>query len=130
MRAVDTNILARFILQDDARQARQAEAILREPVWIAGTVLLELGWVLSRRLGMDRAVVADALSTVLGLDTTHMAYRAMLLWAVERFRAGADWADVVHLVNSRDAADVFVTFDRDLARAAGAQAPIRVDTLA
>ena len=129
MKAVDTNVLARFILQDDERQAADAETVLRHPVWIADTVFLELGWVLGRKLGMDRVVVSQALTTVLRLETVHTRDRAMLLWAIERFRAGADWADVVHIVASRKAAQSFVTFDRDVERAAGPSSPLAIETL-
>ena len=129
MKAVDTNVLARFLLRDDEEQARQAEMILRQPVWIADTVLLELGWVLGRKLGMDRGVIAQALETLLGLETVQTRNRALLLWAVARFANGADWADMVHLVTAGDAAGSFVTFDRDLSKAAGPMAPIAIETL-
>lgn len=130
MKAVDTNILARFILRDDARQTKQAETILGKPVWLSATVLLELGWVLSRRLKMDRAIVADALATLLELDAIHTGDRATLLWAIERFRAGADWADMIHLVTTKENAASFVTFDKELNRTAGPTSPLPIETLA
>lgn len=116
MKAVDTNILARLILQDDPRQARLAETILREPVWVSHTVWIELGWVLGKRLRLDHAVAADALETLLMLETVHVADREGLAWAIERYRAGADWADAMHLVAARGVADRFVTFDLGIAR--------------
>ena len=129
MRAVDTNILARFILRDDERQALVADAVLRAPVWVSDTVLLELGWLLERKLKMDRAVAAGALSAVVELETVHVADRAMLLWAVERYRTGADWADMVHLIANRMSADAFVTLDADMARGAGPISPVPIETL-
>ena len=130
MRAVDTNILARFILRDDERQTREADAVLGRPVWIADTVLLELGWVLGRRLGMDRTVMCAALATVLDMDTVHIRNRVQLLWAIDRFAGGADWADMMHLVVAGGAADTFVTFDPELSTAAGPTTPIAIETLA
>ena len=128
MRAVDTNILARLILQDEPHQARLAEAIVREPVWVSNTVWIELGWVLGKRLRLDHATVADAMATLLMLDTVHVADRDGLAWAIERYRAGADWADAVHLVAARGVADRFVTFDRGIARID--TPPLPVETLA
>lgn len=128
MRAVDTNILARFILADDKRQSAMASDILSAPVWVGLTVWLELGWVLSKRAALSRAMVADAIETLLQLGTIHTADRDGLAWAVTRYRAGADWADMIHLVSARSAADGFVTFDRAIATYA-AQSPLPVETL-
>ncbi|MCC2977585.1 type II toxin-antitoxin system VapC family toxin [Sphingomonas sp. PL-96] len=94
MKAVDTNVLARLILQDEPNQARLAETVVREPIWVSHTVWIELGWVLGRRLRLDRVIVADALETLLMLETVHVADRDGLLWAVDRYRKGADWGDV------------------------------------
>lgn len=54
MKSVDTNVLVRFILGDDPEQSAQAEAIVKEGVFVPITVLLELGWVLGSRYGLDR----------------------------------------------------------------------------
>ena len=129
MRAVDTNVLARLILQDDDRQSEVARSILREPVWVSYSVWVELGWVLSKRLKLDVAVVSDALSTLLAMSSVHVADREGLAWAIDRYRGGADWADMVHLVAARGVADRFATFDRFIAADAGGS-PVVVETLA
>lgn len=128
MKAVDTNVLARLILQDEPNQARLAEAVVREPVWVSHTVWIELGWVLGRRLRVDRAIVADALETVLMLETVHVADRDGLMWAIARYRRGADWGDVVHLVAARGVADRFVTFDQAISHIEAP--PLPIETLA
>ncbi|MGA1800008.1 type II toxin-antitoxin system VapC family toxin [Sphingomonas sp. 4RDLI-65] len=128
MKAVDTNILARFILADDERQSAMASDILSAPVWVGLTVWLELGWVLATRAALGRAIVADAIETLLQLRTIHTADRDGLAWAVARYRAGADWADMIHLVSARSVADGFVTFDRGIAPYA-TQSPLPVETL-
>lgn len=129
MKAVDTNVLARLVLDDDATQSALARSIVLEPVWISATVWVELGWVLAKRLKLDRAVVADALSVILSIETVHTADRGGVAWAIDRYRAGADWADMIHLVASVEAAERFVTFDRMLARHAGEAVPLPVETL-
>lgn len=103
---------------------------MHAPVWVSITVWLELGWLLDCRLKISRDIVSDALAALLTLDTVHTADRAALSWAVERFRAGADWADMVHLVSAQASAEAFATFSYRLERQAGLATPIPVETLA
>lgn len=129
MRAIDTNVLARFILRDDDEQARIAEAVIRQPFWMTLTVWLELGWLLYRRLKLDRAVVADALLAIVSIETAHGPDPDGISWAISRFRDGADWADMIHLVAARNIADRFTTFDTGIARRSGAATPLMIETL-
>lgn len=130
MIAVDTNVLARFILQDDRGQAARAAELLADPVWVPITVWLELGWVLGKQLRLDRPIIADALETLLAMHSIHAADRSGLRWAIDRFRAGADWADVIHLIAAADAAHAFATFDERLGHQAGSATPMPVEALA
>lgn len=127
MRAVDTNVLARLVLIDDDIQFDTAAGLLAEPVWIAATVWLELGWVLSKKL--PRSGVADALIGILAMDSVHTSDIDGLGWAIDRYRAGADWADVIHIVSARGIADRFTTFDKDIVRCTGEMPPLAIETL-
>lgn len=129
MRSIDTNVLARWVLGDDPAQLPVAEALLAEPVRVSHTVLLELGWVLHKALSLPRETVADMLQQIVGVDTVQLKNRGALAWAIGRFRRGADWGDVMHLVTSSEDADAFATFDRKLAVKAGSESPIVVETL-
>jgi len=66
--AVGTNILARYLLNDDRKQAKIAAAIVEgdEDLTAPVTVFLELVWVLES-CGNTRAEVARALRLLLGL---------------------------------------------------------------
>lgn len=130
MRAVDTNVLARLILQDDEGQVRVAEAVVRQPFWITQTVWLELGWLLYKRLKLDRSVVCDALQAIASIETAYTSDASGISWAISQFRRGADWADVVHLTAAGDKADRFSTFDAGIARQIGEASPIPIETLA
>lgn len=63
MTGLDTNVLVRYIVQDDAKQARLATRHLESqctpdsPGRINVIVLCELAWVLARGYGYDRQVV-------------------------------------------------------------------------
>ncbi len=49
-------------------------------------------------------------------------------WVIERYRNGADFADMIHLASARGA-DVFATFDKAMAKRAGTQSPVFVETV-
>ena len=129
MRSLDTNVLARWVLGDDPAQARAAEALLEETVWISHTVLIELGWVLQKARRLPRAMVADMMQQIVDLETVLVKRREALVWAIGRYREGADWGDVMHIAASLTESQVFTTFDRQLARRAGADTPLAIETL-
>ena len=47
MRAVDTNVLVRLLVRDDAAQARAADDYIAKGAWVSHLVLAETIWVLS-----------------------------------------------------------------------------------
>jgi predicted nucleic-acid-binding protein len=61
MIAVDTNVVVRFLTNDEPRQARRAANLFhREEVLLPRTVLLECEWVLRHAYGIGREVIAEA----------------------------------------------------------------------
>lgn len=128
VRSIDTNVLARFIVRDDAIQADAATQILRGDVLLTPTVLLETVWLLASRYGMPRSIVSGRLADIVGLSNVTVRDEPLVVWALERLREGADFADMMHLVESRNAR-LFATFDRQLAKHAGEESPIAIETL-
>jgi len=127
MIAVDTNILVRWITRDDDVQAAQADRIMGAPVLIPLTVLLETAWVLGgRTYRFDRPTLASALLAMLDLASVTVPQEADVRWAIGRFAAGADLADMMHIVAALGASR-FASFERDLATAAGLDAPTPVE---
>ena len=124
MRAVDTNILVRAVTQDDPVQTEIAARILRQGVFVPTTVLLETAWVLARSYRQNRIEIADTVTRLLDLSTVYVTAEPALRHALDLFRAGADFADAVHLV-AAEGSEAFVTFDRKLARLA--DAPIAIE---
>lgn len=129
VRAVDTNILVRWLLGDDPVQSALAVQILSEPSYVSLTVLTELGWVLEKALGISRPIVGQMLDKVVILEHVQVDKRPSVLWAIERYHQGADWADMMHVVAASGTAPVFATFDRRIARDAGEESPVSVETL-
>ena len=128
MKAVDTNILARYITQDDPREAELAEQALMDGVFVSLTVLLETAWLLRSRYGFTRIEVGDAIDVILSLASVDVADSDLIRWSLDRSLAGADIADMLHIVAARHR-DAFVTLDRGVVGYAGADCPVPVETL-
>jgi len=128
VKALDSNIVLRLLLDDDPAQTPIVEKLVRSPCWISLTVLLEVAWVLGSRYRMTRGDIAAVLR---GLDTyeaVEIEGRRAALWAIDRYEQGGDIADLLHVAAARDAQS-FVTFDRTMARASGANPPVPIETL-
>lgn len=129
MRAIDTNVIARYLLHDDPEQAVIATEIIRGGVVVPLTVLLETGWLLGSRYRQPRDVVAATLIDLLDLPYVHVDNAVGIKWALDRYRTGADLADMLHLIDASPA-EVFATFDGGIAAKAGIDPPVRIETLA
>lgn len=125
MIAVDTNILARWILRDDEKQLPIAQRLLAEPCWVSWTVLLELVWLLGSHGKLARAQIAEVLDVLLAMPTLHFDRPGRLEWAVGRYRNGADIADMLHIANSGEVT-AFLSFEKRLPKKAGAKTPVPV----
>jgi predicted nucleic-acid-binding protein len=114
VRAIDTNVLVRFLVRDDARQARAARQLIENnAVWIPKSVLLETEWVLRHAYGFERDAIAQALSKVCGLPQITVEDSPAVVQALTWLAAGLDFADALHLASSAAAAS-FCTFDQKL----------------
>ena len=128
MRAVDTNVLVRWLLNDDAEQAILASAIVKSGAYVPMTVAMEVEWVLRGVALLPRPDVADLLERMIRVDTLTLDDGDALLWALERYRRGADWADCIHLISAHSATS-FATFDRRLVRQAGRDSPVPIELI-
>lgn len=121
MIALDTNVLVRYATNDDPRQAAQAVRLLSRPddVFVPKTVLLELEWVLRAVYNVPRSDVSRVFKHILGLPNVVVEATEEVAEALRAFDHGFDFADALHLTASLHA-DAFHTFDKALARTAGA----------
>lgn len=118
MRAVDTNVLVRALVQDDAAQGRRAQTCLSAaPVYIPVTVILELEWVLRSRYGYSPRTIADAMEKLAVLENAVVGEQQAVVAAARKMRQGWDFADALHHALAAGCDD-FVTFDSALARRA------------
>ena len=122
MRALDTNVLARFFVDDadDAQAARQrpaAVAALSERSFVSVTVLLEFEWVLRGFYELPRRDIARVLRALASIEHITLEDRDAVLVAIDAFDKGLDFADALHLACSSRASG-FATFDQRLAKRA------------
>ena len=126
MRSLDTNVLARFFVDDadDAQAARQrtaAVAALAERSFVSVTVLLELEWVMRGFYELPTKDISRVLRALASIEHVTIEDRDAVLVAIDAFDKGLDFADALHLARSSRASG-FATFDQQLAKRAKALA--------
>ena len=128
MRSLDTNILVRWLVKDDVRQAAKVRDMLQstiesgERLFIPVTVALELEWVLRSRYSMPKPSIIKALVSLLETSEVVFQFELAIERAVNHYRRGnADFADCLHLgLCSAENNLPLVTFDKKAARLDGA----------
>lgn len=127
MRAIDTNIIVRFLTNDDKRQAQAARAAIEGgDIFIATTVLLESEWVLRSAYEFEPARIASSLRGLAGLSGVTVEEPALLAQALDWMAEGMDFADALHLAKAQGC-DVFLSFDRKLAKVATGRVSVSVE---
>jgi predicted nucleic-acid-binding protein len=123
---LDTNVLARYVMQDDARQSPRATRLIESlsaeaPGFVPVVTLVELVWVLSGSYGLNRVQVATVLETLLRskelvIDRAEHVAQALSLYGT----AGADFADaLIERTATAAGCAATMTFDVGAAKVAG-----------
>lgn len=118
MTGIDTNVLTRYIMQDDRQQFMAASAFLgsltlESPGFVGMVTIAEICWVLMRRYRLTRSQFSSAMerllnSTLLQFENQNLVAEALLLFD----KTNADFADCLVSLSARAAGcDGVVTFD-------------------
>ena len=130
MIGLDTNVLARYLTQDDVRQAALASRLIENdltiarPGFVSLVVLAELCWVLSRLYSATMDELADMISDLLNTPQIQVERREVVQAAIRRFnqgksrKAGLVDALIAEIARSEGCSST-VTFDKAAVRAAG-----------
>lgn len=119
MRAVDTNIFARYYLGDDPAQSRIAAKLLESGgLFAPKTVMLELEWVLRSVAEQPAGKVPDCLEHLVAPPGITVEEDEQAETAIELCRQGIDFADTLHLCASSACAELLTFDDRGVARRA------------
>ena len=125
MIALDTNILVRGIVEEEAsdektaRETEIARTLLSsgQEFYIPVSVVQETEWVLRACYGYGTPVVARALRQLLATEGFTLDRPAAVSQAVEWHALGMDFSDALHLALSAPCKE-FATFDRNFAKRA------------
>jgi predicted nucleic-acid-binding protein len=130
VRAVDTNVLARYYLGDDPAQARLAANVLASgDIFVPKTVVLELEWVLRSVAEQPRAKVIECIAHLLGLPGVVVEDHEEIEVALQNCSRGIDFADALHHAASQRCRELVTFDDRGYARRAAKlhlKPPVRV----
>jgi len=126
MAAVDTNVLVRLLTQDDASQARHADAFLdrERPLWISTVVLIETCWVVVSAYGWSKPRLVAMLAGLADSVDFTLQEAAPVRAAISLFaESRADFTECLALELARAEGQLPLgTFDRRAARLPGAAA--------
>lgn len=126
MIGLDTNVLARYIMQDDPKQSPRATRLIEEltaeaPGFVPVVAVVELVWVLSSAYGLDRQQVSAALELLLRSKEVVLDRADLVLQAQRKFGSGgADFADcLIERIASDAGCSTTMTFDAGAVKSAG-----------
>ena len=133
MKAVDTNVLARFFIDDpeDSEAALQKPAAIEamtQAVFVSISVMLEFEWVMRGFYALPRKDISRVFKALCGLQHVSIEDRAIVLAVIEAYDQGLDFADALHLARAQHC-NAFVSFDKRLqkrAKIAGLQPAVEI----
>lgn len=133
MAALDTNLLVRFLVEDDAAQLAAARRLIRkcvnagETLFVPVTVSLELEWVLRSSFGFSKSVVIQTLAQLLAsielsFESEGALEVALVLYGQSSGQSSVDFSDCLHIALSNRAGESPLwTFDRAASKLEGAR---------
>ena len=129
MPALDTNVLIRYVVQDDDMQSAAAQRLIRKCVaeertlYVPVTVTLELEWVLRASFEYPKDEVMQVLASLFSAAELSFESEHALEVALQLYReATADFADCLHIALAAQAGESPLwTFDKRAARVGGAR---------
>ena len=122
MNAVDTNVLARFFINDAddpeaARQRPAAIAALSDTVFVSISVILEFEWVMRGFYELSRKDIQHVFESLCDLENVQIEDRSIMLAALSAYKQGLDFADALHLARA-NFCGAFLSFDQRLKKRA------------
>lgn len=123
MIALDTNVLVRYLVQDDGKQAQAARDLIEtlgpgRSGFVSREVILELVWVLGGSYGLSRDRIATTLENLVGSEELLVEAAEDVVRAANAMRhGGAEFSDrMILAAANRLGADAVYTFDQDFAQ--------------
>ncbi|MFT5610068.1 MAG: putative nucleic-acid-binding protein [Polaribacter sp.] len=120
MIALDTNVLVRYLVQDDPAQAKLATKFIEtnctddQPCFIGQIVLCELAWVLESNYQQNRKQIANVIEELLQVGQLGVQQPEVIWRALSDYKnSNADFPDhLLARVNQSAGCDCTITFDK------------------
>ena len=121
---IDTNILVRYLVQDDAKQSAIATHFIQKAckeeylIFISEITLCELVWVLESAYNYHKSCIAEVLEKILRTKEFHFN-QAELLWKAlhDYKKTNADFSDsYIGHYNRANLCEYTLTFDKHAAK--------------
>jgi predicted nucleic-acid-binding protein len=126
MVGLDTNVLVRYIMQDDAKQAAKATRLIESlssdrPGFVSTVALVELVWVLSGAYGLTRAQQCQAIETLVRSKEFVIDRADQVIRSLRVFKgSSADFADcLIERAGADAGCHDTLTFDIGASKSAG-----------
>lgn len=127
MIGLDTNILVRYLTQDDRRLSPKANALIEQqltrenPGFVSVVVMAETVWVLRGCYSLSETELGDAIERLLSSEALVVEYEEHVFGAMRlMLTRGAEFADaLVGLLAARAGCTHTLTFDRRASRLPG-----------
>ena len=126
MIGLDTNVLVRYIMQDDPKQAKLATKLIESlneelPGFISLVSVVELSWVLESAFELSRRQIVEAFQNLMSVDAFKIERVSVVAGAIRAYAEGkADFADyLIERSSVQAGCDRTMTFDREAAKSGG-----------
>jgi len=126
MVALDTNVLVRFLTQDDKNQSAKASRVIegltsQSPAFISCLVLCEVNWVLKSAYGCSKSEIVVIIDQILAMAVFHVERASECRKALKLYDAGAaDFSDYLILkIAEAEGYDSVLTFDKKALKTKG-----------
>jgi predicted nucleic-acid-binding protein len=126
---LDTNVLVRYVMQDDPRQSPKANRLIEslrgdDPGFVPVVVLVELVWVLGAGYKLSREQLAVVLETLLRSKELAIDHAELVMQALARFKSSsADFSDaLIERMAAAAGCEATFTFDAGAIKSAGMKA--------
>ena len=128
MIGLDTNVLVRYVAQDDTIQSPQASTLIESltaemPGYVSLVSVVELVWVLTGCYASTKSEICEVLETLLRTKELIVAQAETVWKALRQFRGNnADFADCLIACSGTEAGcDHTLTFDKSAVKNCGMQ---------
>jgi predicted nucleic-acid-binding protein len=126
MIGLDTNVLVRYITQDDKRQAALANSLIEglddaSPGFVTLVTVVELSWILESAYNFTRQQLAEVIQTLMTVETIKLDRAAVVASAVRVYAGSkADFSDcLIERLSASAGCEQTMTFDKAAAKMAG-----------